>query len=225
MRTARLILLIFSFAMATERLYSQNGQDTTASVSGHVYDDQGVAVADAVVVTFPLESAVSGLVPHATTDEHGSYRLSSPAYGKTRICASKPGFGYPYTVAAVFVSGEEKEPEVNLSPGSDYRDVDIHLPLPDGSIEGILQDDVTGRPIEHARITLRRADDLSIRYSTDVPKAGVFRYDLPNRAIKIFITAAGYQPWEFTDTVTGNSFVKIQPHEHKTITIKLKPST
>jgi hypothetical protein len=54
---------------------------------------------------------------------------------------------------------------------------------------------------------------------------GTFRYDLPNRPIKIFITAAGFQPWEYTEPVTGNTFVKVQSHEHKIITVKLKPST
>jgi hypothetical protein len=220
-----LIFVLLLCAAGVGRMRSQD-EPASSSVTGYVYGADGRPLADAIVVPFPLEAAVSGGMPFARTDANGKYNLISPAYGKTRICASKPGFGYPNTVSAIFASGAEKEPEINLTPGSRHHDIDIHLPPPDGSMEGTLTDEQTGMPIVgRARITLRRADNMAIMYATDIPKTGSFVYDLPERPIRIFITAAGYQPWKYRDPITGDEFVKIRPHEHKRIVIKLKPAS
>ena len=60
-------------------------------------------------------------------------------------------------------------------------------------------------------------------YSTDIEKNGHFYVDLPDRPIQIAITAGGYEPWKYQDAISGNSFVRVMSHEHKTIAARLSP--
>src|SRR5271170_2590914 len=66
-----------------------SAQDSIGSsfVTGHVYDSSGKPLANATVDLFPLERSTSGPIPWAVTDKDGAYRLITPAFGKTRICA------------------------------------------------------------------------------------------------------------------------------------------
>jgi hypothetical protein len=215
-------ILIFLTVFAIGGVGVQSDMES-ASVSGHVYDSEGHPLVGALILPFPLEEGTSGLLPFADTNSEGAYRLTSPAFGRTRICASKKGAGYPDTRGAIFVSGKENEPVVDLVVGSQLHDVDIHLPPPDGSVDLAITDKNTGLTIPRARITLRREEDPSIMYATDVENNGHFYVDLPDRPIKIAITAGGYEPWKYEDAVSGNPFVRVMSHEHKTIAVHLSP--
>jgi hypothetical protein len=219
LRTEILILLTLS---SMGGMTAQNDMES-AMVSGHVYDSESNPLPGARVIPFPLEVGTSAPIPFADTNSEGAYSLNLPAYGKTRICASKKGAGYPDTKGAVFVSGNENEPEVDVTAGSRLHDVDIHLPPPDGSVDLTVTDKDTGLTISRARITLRREEDPSIMYSGDIEKNGHFYVDLPDRPIQIAITAGGYEPWKYQDAISGNSFVKVMSHEHKTIAARLSP--
>jgi hypothetical protein len=190
-------------------------------VSGHVYDSEGHPLVGARVIPFPLEVGMSGPLPFAVSAADGSYRLTLPAFGKTRICASKEGAGYPDTTSAIFLSGKENEPVVNLVAETHLHDIDIRLPPPDGSLDLTVTDKSSGLAIPNARITLRRDEDPSVMYATGIGDTGHFYIELPNRPIQIFVTAGGYQDARYKDPITGDQFIKILPHQHKVIAVQL----
>ena len=192
-----------------------------SSVSGHVYDSEGHPLAGARVIPFPLEVGMSGLVPSAVSTADGSYRLALPAYGRTRICASKEGAGYPDTTSAIFLSGKENEPVVNLVAETHLYDIDIRLPPPDGRLDLTVTDKNSGLAIPNARITLRRDEYPSVMYATDIGETGHFYIELPNRPIQIFVTAGGYQTFRYKDPITGNQSITILPHQHKMIVVQM----
>ncbi len=191
------------------------------SVSGHVYDGEGRPLVNARVIPFPLEVGVSGSLPYALTNIEGAYKLVLPAFGRTRICASKTASGYPDTTAAVFASGNENEPEVSVGAGSQLHDIDIRLPPPDGILDLEIVDAITGTIVPNARITLRRNEETSIIYSTDVGEGGVFQVALPARAIQIDVRANGYESWRYRDISKDQAYAKLSAREHTKITIRL----
>jgi Carboxypeptidase regulatory-like domain len=222
MRIIRIEILVLLTLFAVSGVNAQS-DISSASISGHVYDSEGHPLQGARVIPFPLERGMSGLLPTAESDSEGAYRLNLPAFGKTRICASKKDAGYPDTSMLIFVSGKENEPEVNVAVGSRLYDVDIHLPDPDGSLDITVTDQNTGLVIPRARITLRREEDPSVMYSTDIGSNGHFHLELPNRPIQIEITAGGYEPSIYKDAISGNLFVKVMAHEHKAIAFHMSP--
>jgi hypothetical protein len=191
------------------------------SLAGRVYESDGRPLAGARVFLFPLEAAVSGPLPGAVSGEDGSYRLTSPAFGKTRISASLERLGYPDTFYKIFSSPADHFPEVILAPGVRLESVDIHLGLPDGLVEGTVLDRTTGTAVPFARITLRWSDEPSVSMSEDVPRTGHFQYALPMRPIAVEITAPGYRPWVYVNPSTGARFVELAPHDRLSVQIEL----
>lgn len=172
-----------------------------------------------------FEISTSGPMPWAVTDMSGVYRLITPAFGKTRICVQLVGLGYPDTIGAVFASGTETWPEINLTPGSRFNDIDIHLNSPDGIVDAIVQDKQTGKSIDYARVILRRKNEPEVMYASNVSKGGTFVFALPDRPITITVTASGYMPWQYLDPIAGNPFIQLRTGEHKTVIVALDPST
>jgi len=170
-----------------------------------------------------LEADVSERLPFAITDENGKFRLLSPAFGKTRLCAVKEEAGYPNTQGLLFVSGKENLQIVNLTSGAQVEDVDIILREPDGIVEGVVTDSTTGRPIPGARITLRRLDGISAFYSTSLPRDGSFQFALPPRPISIAVSAAGYQTWMYRDPQTFALGLVLENSTHRSIRVELTP--
>lgn len=190
------------------------------SVTGRVIDDQGQPIAGARISIFPMDVAVSGGLPVATTDQEGRYRLVTPAFpGRTRFTAVKESAGYPDTQGLLFVSGKERMPEVSLATGN--QEVNIHLGPPDGILEGTVLDSQTRTPLSKARITLRRAQPASM-YSTSLPPNGHFMFALPPFPIEITVVAPGYMPWRYKDVETGASKLVLPASDHRVITIELR---
>jgi hypothetical protein len=202
-------------------LSAQSGQERVP-IAGHVYDYQGRALAGARIFLFPLEAAVGGPLPGAISKEDGSYRLASPAFGKTRICVSLERLGYPDTFAKVFSSPADHFPELILAPGTEFESVDIHLGPPDGTVEGTVVDRDTGAIVPLARITLRWAEDPSVYRSENVSRTGGFLYALPKRPISIEIAAPGYRTWTYTNPSTNAHFIEMESADHLSIKIELE---
>jgi hypothetical protein len=202
-------------------LSAQSGQERV-SLAGHVYDNQGKGLGGARIFLFPLEAAVGGPLPVAISNEDGSYRLTSPAFGKTRICASLERLGYPDTFNKVFSSPADHFPELVLSPGAEFGSVDIHLGPPDGILEGTVVDRDTGAVVPFARIAIRWKEDPSVFRSESISRTGHFLYALPDRPISIEITAPGYQPWTYTNPSTYVRFIELKSTDHQAVKIELE---
>ena len=197
------------------------GQNSTM-IDGRVLDEKGRPLQGARIVPFPLEAAVSGGMPYTVTDGNGEYRLSSPAYGKTRITVIKEDAGYPNTSVAVFAPEHDTLPIVMLTEGVHLHDIDIHLPSPDGTVEGRITNAKTGEPIAAARITINAADNPDILYATGL-RGGTYFYPLPEKKLQITIEASGFKPAHLVDPATGKAYVELRRIDHRKIDVALEP--
>ena len=199
------------------------GQTESAIVSGHVFDSEGRGLPGAKIVVFPLEVSLSGPLPFAMTDETGRYRLISPPFGKTRLCAVKESAGYPDVNGLLFFSGKEQRPIVNLTKGAQLEE-DIALGEPDGILNGTVVDSSNLKPVQTARMTLRRLDNVSAFLSTGLPKDGHFLYALPAVPISITVTAPGYEEWTYRDPETLGRGLVLASSTQRTLTVQLVPN-
>ncbi len=220
MKNKLLVTLSMIFLLVVSTLHAQD-EFPNAIVTGHVLASDGQAVVGARVVPFPLEMGMSGPIPFAISGKDGYYRLKTPAFGNTRICASKVGEGYPDTTAAIFLSGGEHEPVVNLKAESFLQDVDVRLPPPDGSLELTIVDEESLQAIGTARVLLRRTEDKDVRYATNIGRTGRFKVELPPRAIQVEISAPGYLPWLYKEETTNNPYVKLLSGQRLSVLVKL----
>jgi hypothetical protein len=221
MKRAMLAATLICAVICAPFLTAQGAQDRV-SLSGYVYDHNGKALGGARIFLFPLEAAIGGPLPAAISNQDGSYHLTAPAFGKTRICASLERLGYPDTFNQVFSSPADQFPELILSAGSQFGNVDIHLGPPDGIFEGTVVDRETGAIVQLARITLRWAEDPSVLRSENVPRSGHFLYALPKRQISIEIAAPGYRPWTYRNPSTNAQFIELESDDHRSLTIELE---
>jgi hypothetical protein len=197
------------------------GPGDWAAIEGRVLDSQNRPISEARISVLPMDG-FSGTLPTAQTNKDGKYRLNSPPLGRTRLCAVKESEGYPDTQDLLFASGQEVMPEVNLTPKAYLYDIDIHLGSPDGTLEGVVVDAITGSPIARARLTLHRKVPESM-YSTSLEEGGHFAFALPSVPIEITVTAPGYIPWKYSDPVTGVNSIVIAASDHRIVKVSLKP--
>jgi hypothetical protein len=220
-RTINLAAAMLYLGCCATTLLAQDREESVP-LAGHVYKSDGKPLAGARIFLFPLEAAVEGPLPAVVSGEDGSYHLTSPALGKTRVCASLERVGYPDTFYKVFASPTDHFPEVVLAPGAELNSVDIRLGPPDGLIEGTVIDKKTRVIVASARITLRWAEDSSVFMSAGVSRTGYFQYALPNRPISIEIKAPGYRPWTYSDPSTHAYFIELKSTDHPSLEIELE---
>jgi hypothetical protein len=223
-RSLRFTFFVGAFLSISSLCTQVYGQTSPANVTleGHVYDGKGNIVEGARIDLLPLEVTVSGPRVFISSDEHGYYHAALPAFGKTRISASKKGAGYPDTTMKLFSSKDDKAPIVDLKADLPVYDVDIHLGPPDGTVEGMVVDGSTQKIIGSARILMRWVEDSSVMYSENIPSTGDFQYSLPNRKITMIITAPGYKPWHYIDDTNNQPFIDLKPGEHVSVVATLE---
>jgi hypothetical protein len=189
-----------------------------AIVTGRVLDAQGQPVSGAQISIFP-SAATSGGLPSATTGKDGSYRLVSPPYGETWICAVKESAGYPDTNALLFAPAQDTRPKIILAPGS-RLELDIHLGPPDGIFEGYVVDALTRAAVSNGRVALHRSQPESM-YSGTLAPDGHFLFALPSAPIEVSITAPGHLPWKYRDPQSGSDKLVLSTLDHRIIRIEL----
>lgn len=218
-----IVRLIAITAVFSTLLVAQE-RASTVQLTGHVYLPDGKPLSGARVSLFPLEVGVGGPLPATISKEDGSYHLTVPALGKTRILANIEQRGYPDTFYKIFSSPADHFPEVNLSPGAVLDNIDIHLGSPDGLVEGRVIDKSNGAAVQSMQIVLRWVDQPSVYLSASIQRSGSFQYALPMRPISITISAPGYQTWTYSDPVTHAQYLLLGTTDRRSITVELTKS-
>jgi Carboxypeptidase regulatory-like domain len=189
-------------------------------VTGTVLDEHGSPLAQAKV-HIAEKAAFAGhrLVQFHESDAEGHFHIAHVHWGTYIVIAGKEDAGYPDTKFAFY--SNNTEPVVVLTEDSPTVDVTLKL----GPKAGVLDvapvtDQVTGKEIRSASITLRRADnDLFISTSTTVGRILV-----PSlTGVEVTISAPGYKSWPPADTSVANARLFLQPEQIQRLQVSLEP--
>jgi hypothetical protein len=90
------------------------------------------------------------------------------------------------------------------------------------TIEGVIKDDISGEPVQTATITLRRADNPDLLYSTstDTMRPGNFKLAVPAVPFDVEVESTGYEPWMSRNTQKES--IKLNRGEYRSFTVKLR---
>lgn len=189
-------------------------------VTGTVLDEHGNPVAQAKVhITEKGVFLTHRVLQFHETDADGHFRIAHVHWGTYIIIAGKEDAGYPDTKFAFY--SNNTEPVVVLTEDSPTADVTLKL----GPKAGVLDvapvtDELSGKEIRSASITLRRADnDLFISTSTTVGRILV-----PSlTGVEVTISAPGYKLWPPPDQVSSKGRILLKPEEVLKLKIVLQP--
>lgn len=162
------------------------------SISGTIYDHDGVPVADAHV-SAELMHGDKGLTALGTkTDDHGRFLFSHLSLGKYFISADKEEAGYPSTAPDMFAC---KPPlTITLSEESPRADTPVHLMPKGATISGWVKDIKTSEAIP-AHLNLAPISECG--WST-TGTDGQYRFELlvpSNTPITFGACSEGYKAW------------------------------
>lgn len=159
---------------------------------------------------------VSGVAPSAQkTNERGVYTITTPAYGKGVISASKQSEGYPNAAMAYYEQEARTSlKRVNLLASTRLRGVNLTLGNPDAVVKFEIVSRGTQKAVGDARIQISLATQPEICGSYTVPPNGIFSFVLPDRPVKVKVTAPGFAEWSYA-TPQGAPTLMGRPGEHK----------
>jgi len=166
------------------------------SISGTVYNSENVPIADAMV---KISMHFGPFQIRTYTDENGNYTFDQVYPGNYRLMAFAQGF-VPQAYDSL----------VTVDNGSDITGIDFNLepfaPPFDGFISGVVTDEITGDPIEGARVVAIELGEyhhwFRVRHTHTLADGSyIFNY-LPDNDFKIMCFARDYIG-EFYDNKTN----------------------
>ena len=195
------------------------------AIEGRVINADGEVVSRATVFG-ELDSAGSMFVPTTVSDENGNFRIPIRQMGKYTVSGSKEEDGYPLTVSGFHEQVSlDQIPKLTITE-CNVTGVILQLGQKAPMIEGDVRDHVTGRKVETATITLRRAANPDVLYqtSTDGANPGHFRVAVSTAPFTIEVESAKYEVWTSSnDGVDRSEPLTIAPGQTKKLRILLRP--
>ncbi len=122
----------------------------TAAISGKVEDVSGGAMDNATITVKSLETGRTRVV---TTDESGSYRVSSLPLGATEVRAEKTGFKATVRTGIDLVVGQDATVDLRLEVGNKVEEINV--------VEGIPTVNITTSPVS-GLVTEEQVKDLPL---------------------------------------------------------------
>lgn len=195
------------------------------SITGYVTDNDGQLVTGAQVQVMPVDRG--GLIITGTTTA-GRFSLPMDRPGTYRVYAFKDDKGYRMISEALFALDPEGTPEVVITERSPAQMASIRMRSEGASLIVRLTDKVTGRPLESAKLVLRRQDDPNLQYIrslTSFTKKGEIKLLLPSLPLRLEASAPGYESWSLSelDSKEKRGTLLLTPGETREITIALRP--
>lgn len=192
--------------------------------TGIVVDERGSPVASAEVLATGtiVRGAGTGVLQYHQTDMDGRFIIQNLPWDKYRVSAKKEDEGYPGPLFGLYPAQSQFIQLVTLQPVSPIAHLTVHLPPKGGAIESIsVVDAVTGREMNTAAITLRRAEEPAIFVETSTMLKPIL---VPsNTDVSIEISAPGYKPWPGKGEVMKAARIRLSPEQGVNLQVKLAP--
>jgi len=193
-----------------------------AKVSGIVRDASGNAVAHAHVEAIPVAAkSGNGTVgsfpsPWIAADSAGGFSLSL-APGRYRIRAKDEADGYPDPSFGVNIDPKVNFPEIAVG-NKETTNVDVVLGRQGGILGGEVRDVQDHKPLAGAKIRIQDARNADAYVEIFSDRDGRFGYAVPNKPIRVSITAPGYK----AVVVENGTTLTLSSGEHREVDIELE---
>ena len=206
-------------------VHAGNPQDGYPGAAGHIFGhvvDQNNQPARGIgLEAEPLGVALGAVLPRATTDENGNYKLGAPWWGRYRVYAQDLQEGYaPFATPP---SNPLHPAEVAISPDHPEAKFDFQLPPKGGILRFRVKDAKTGVPIHEIEVKVLLAEQPEEPvYSSDGPADNP--YLVPsNKDILMHVTLRGYREWR--ESIGKGKALRLAPGTERTFDIALEPAT
>jgi hypothetical protein len=189
-------------------------------ITGTVLDEHGSPVVNAkVLITEKGVFVVHRVLQFHETDADGRFRIAHVPWGTYLVTVGKENAGYADTGLGLHCNNAY--PTVVLTEDSAAADVTLNL----GPKAGVLDlqpvtDELTGKEIRSAAVTLRCADNNDLFITKSTAEGRILVPALAN--VVVNITAAGYKPWPPQGGAPEKSRVFLRPEEVLKLQVSLQ---
>jgi|GEM_PF-3057410 hypothetical protein len=190
-------------------------------ITGTVLDEHGSPVVKAKVhITEKGVFVAHKIIQFRETDGDGHFRIAHVPWGTYIVLAGKEDSGYADPKFSFY--SNNGEPVVVLTEDAPATDVTLKL----GPKAGVLDlkpvtDELTGKEIRSAAITLRRADNNDLFITTSTTVGRILVPALTN--VVISIAAAGYKPWPAPGHAAAEGRIFLRPEQTQKLQVILQP--
>lgn len=216
-QVAILVLLTAAFVLSVA------AERNTGLIDGTVVNEEGQAVKGATVTAFPTDRGISGIVPHADTDETGHFAIHGLWWGEYAVSGMKEDEDYP-DVSGAFYSGQIQP--ISLTAQHPAATVTIRLGPKAGVLIGTVTDAVTGAPLNPV-VEFRRASQPNyFLRGTGLVKAK-YRVLVPSDTdVTMKVWLDGYQAWYYPGIVdeSASTSLRLESGQERTLDIQLQPA-
>jgi len=192
-------------------------------IEGTVIYEDGRPVKDATVYAQPMDRPMSGIVPHATTDQSGHFVVSHLWLGKYAVGAEKLDEGYANMTSQFYSDG--KFETVVLTPTQPAASVSIQLGPKAGILVGTAVDAVTSAPLNPC-VEFRRAKNPGNFLSGTGLVNAKYRVLVPsNTDVFMKVWYGGHKSWYYPGTAekAQSRPLNLKPGEEQKMDIRLEP--
>jgi hypothetical protein len=165
-------------------------------IEGHVTDAEGQPV-PGVILFATNAPGKTGLISRCYSDSKGRFRFDRLAPGTYRVHGEKTDAGFLPLTSGFHSAGGPPPLEVTVGENEVVQNVTVQLGPKGAMLIAKIIDATTKHGIKDAHVTLRRADNPYMAYSTSVnliKRKGVFKTAVPAVPITVEVSATGYEP-------------------------------
>lgn len=194
----------------------QGNAAVNGGVEGTVLDSEGQPISGATLILSKF-NASKGFASVAQSDDAGRFRFEQVTPGSYKVSGSKPEEGIPDNDFNFFSTGIELAPIVSVIEGRVVEHVVVRLGPKAEKLKGRVWDAATGKRINDAQITMRRADNPRVYFMTNlnVPGSpGSFELLTPQFPVIIEITAPDHDRWRYKFDPPGSRSDQPQQGTH-----------
>lgn len=194
-------------------------QEDTGIIKGIVVDARGRRVAGAWVMISCGDRPLGGRIPGGLSDNHGHFEVGSLELTQCGVLACKEEDDIPCPPHGYIGHGIQ----VTLSANTPVRTVTVRLGERAPVVTGTVRDAVSGEPL-NANFTVRalRYPDRGMSMSMSSPPT--FRiFVTPSTDYVVEVSAPGYKIWSYSEHQSRPSPLRLAPHAHLHLDVRLEP--
>jgi hypothetical protein len=204
-------------------LKSEGGISRSGSITGYVLDVEGKPVYGAKVYA-DFADAPMGKRRYVLTDDQAHFLIEGLRVGRHTVSAAKEDEGYPPTDIPFYYPGGTESPVVFVNADQTTSGVVVRMGPKAAKLVAQVIDDVTGKSVERAGITLSRTDYPRYTMSFSARPDGEFEILIPSASVELKVSAPDYEGWSSIENRAGiqGQALQLSESETKKLSISLR---